>query len=375
MTNKNRNGRWIAGGALAVGVLGLGAVRIVSAQSASAQTTDGTGGAAGTAATATSTSSPGSAGGDIKVYVAQLFGANGTGATGTARFVIDGDQFQATVDGQGLDPGIKHAMHIHAGATCPTLADDKNGDGFVDAQEGAAADGGILIPLDGDLNSQNAGQNFTPTASADGTVFFAGSGRYSTMQQDLRGNGAISPATGLTRLRDGEDLALETRTVEIHGINQTLPNTVAGLDGLKNNEALTVACGTIVQISGAAGTATPSSTASGGATLTETATATATPTPTASGGAAGGGTATPTETATATATPTTTASGGAAATESPTATPSAGETATATATPEAGASPTEPPSPGETASPSPSPSPSQSFASGSTNSTTTASGG
>ena len=347
MKNHNKNGRWIAGGALAVGVLGLGAVRIVAAQSVSAQATGGTGSAAGTAATtATSTSTPGIAN-EPKVYVAQLFGANGTGVTGTARFVIDGDQFQASVEGQGLDPGIKHEMHIHAGATCPTVADDKNGDGYVDAEEGAAAAGGILIPLDGDLNSQNAGRIFAPTASADGSLFYAGSGRYSTMLQDLRGSGAINPATGQTKLRDSEDLALETRTVEIHGINQTLPNTVAGLDGLKGNEALPVACGTIVQISGAAGTATPTSTASGGATPTETATAT----------------------------PTTTASGGAAATESPTesptATPSAGESGTST--PAAGESPAATPSAGETASPSPSPS--QSFASGSINSATTANTG
>ncbi|MHA7142054.1 MULTISPECIES: CHRD domain-containing protein [unclassified Arthrobacter] len=98
-----------------------------------------------------------------------------SGTTGTATFAMDIDDKTATVNlqvsGLGetfMDAPYPHVQHIHGGAqgTCPTMADDADGDGILSTTEGAAAYGGIQTTLgtSGDtspaagLNLELAGQ-------------------------------------------------------------------------------------------------------------------------------------------------------------------------------------------------------------------------
>lgn len=82
-------------------------------------------------------------------YQATLGALNESGVSGTGMVTLAGDQATVTVDASGLLAGSPHAQHFHIGAmgTCPTDADDANGDGFVSVTEGAEEYGAIGTSL------------------------------------------------------------------------------------------------------------------------------------------------------------------------------------------------------------------------------------
>ncbi|WP_108662417.1 calcium-binding protein [Acuticoccus kandeliae] len=108
------------------------------------------------------------------VYVTDLTGLNQSGATGTAYLLRNGDSLTVAVAAQGMTPNEAHFQHIHgtfggdgspSDAMTPTLAQDTDGDGYVEVSEGAATYGDILIPL-----VDEAGD--APVADANGNVYF-----------------------------------------------------------------------------------------------------------------------------------------------------------------------------------------------------------
>lgn len=165
--------------------------------------------------------------------------------TGTAEFTIDGDTFRAKVMVNGA-PMALHAQHVHAGAACPTLEADTNGDGFIDVVEGVPTYGPILIPLDGDLSSQDAGGSEFPSGSS---YEYQQETSYAAMLGDLN---LPDPDTedAVTKL-NGELLNLEGRHVIIHGVmeSEDLPESVASIADLPNHVTLPIACGVIEQVS------------------------------------------------------------------------------------------------------------------------------
>jgi hypothetical protein len=82
-------------------------------------------------------------------YQATLGAVNGSGVTGTGMVTLDGNTATVTIDASGLLAGAPHAQHFHFGAagTCPTQADDANGDGFVAVTEAASRYGAIGTSL------------------------------------------------------------------------------------------------------------------------------------------------------------------------------------------------------------------------------------
>lgn len=93
-------------------------------------------------------------------FIADLAPLNGSGVTGTASFTLSDDLTQLTVAiiASGLTPNMNHPGHIHGRFTpsgqprdsvSPTLAQDTDGDGFIEVAEGAAAYGPIILPLSG----------------------------------------------------------------------------------------------------------------------------------------------------------------------------------------------------------------------------------
>ena len=164
-------------------------------------------------------------------YRADLAALNGSGVSGTATFTTeDGGDFTADVDASGLADGQVHPQHIHAAGACPTSAADTSGDGLVDLGEGAAAYGSPIIPLDDDL--------------ADGMA--------NTFPSGASINYSQSTALGTIQdLLDPESLALDTRTVVLHGAHVLNGQIVAG--GTTNAQyvaTLPVACGPIELTSG-----------------------------------------------------------------------------------------------------------------------------
>ncbi|CAN5790875.1 hypothetical protein BH20ACT6_BH20ACT6_04020 [soil metagenome] len=66
---------------------------------------------------------------------------NSSGASGTATVTANDDgSLSVDITGSGFTPGMQHAQHIHGDTkgdfTCPTAADDKDGDGFLTVEEG-----------------------------------------------------------------------------------------------------------------------------------------------------------------------------------------------------------------------------------------------
>lgn len=184
---------------------------------------------------------------DREVFRAVLQPLNaqvGGNVVGTATFVIDDGQLTASVEATGLDP-VLHPQHIHAANQCPTAAADANNDGFIDVVEGVPSYGPILVPLDGDLSSQPAGQ---PDGFPQGqTIDYTESVSLSALLADLRAPDP-DPNDPVAKLGANEELNLEGRHVVVHGVMEDLPNTVASIGGLPAKVTLPVACGTIVRV-------------------------------------------------------------------------------------------------------------------------------
>lgn len=92
-------------------------------------------------------------------------------ASGTANLELDGNRLTVEITAVNLKANALHPQHIHGfgkgtgkkqDATCPTIAQDDDGDGFVSVPEGADTYGPILLPLEP-----------FPTADSAGTVTFS----------------------------------------------------------------------------------------------------------------------------------------------------------------------------------------------------------
>ncbi len=89
-------------------------------------------------------------------YQASLGTLNQSGVTGTGMVTLDGNTATVMIEASGLLAGAPHAQHFHIGAlgTCPTDADNKDGDAFLSTTEGSFAYGAIgsSLTLDGDTS-------------------------------------------------------------------------------------------------------------------------------------------------------------------------------------------------------------------------------
>lgn len=93
-------------------------------------------------------------------YQADLGALNDSGVSGTGMVSFDGDQATVTIKTSGLLAGAPHAQHFHLGAegTCPTMANDTDGDGIVSTPEAKANYGAIKASLttEGDTSPDSA---------------------------------------------------------------------------------------------------------------------------------------------------------------------------------------------------------------------------
>ncbi len=176
---------------------------------------------------------------DLK-YNGEFQSLNSSGVSGIVDVTSDDveDRFEVSVEAGGLAVEITHAQHIHAAGECPTMADDANGDGFLDVVEGLPSYGGILIPLDSDLDNQEAGE--FPTADATGVVDYRGTNTLTGLLEGIRGDDADI----FVELDENEMVVPETRTVVLHGValGTSLPESVASIGGLPADATLPVAC-------------------------------------------------------------------------------------------------------------------------------------
>lgn len=183
-----------------------------------------------------------------KFYTTTFTTLNGSGVTGEAiiGFDVDTGRITVAISAAGLEPNQIHIQHIHGfpdgtDAQTPTLAQDLDGDGFIELGEGAPSYGPILLNLATDHANGSGGDNGHshgdvsgfPTAP-NGTIYFVES-------YDL-------PAGMLT-----SDPMLALREIVIHGLSVEAgpgAGTMGEIDGTAGYKlVLPVASGELEQVS------------------------------------------------------------------------------------------------------------------------------
>lgn len=122
-------------------------------------------------------SGPAAADTTVKAKITQV---NKSGASGTATLTATDDgRLTVEIHTKGLVPGQPHAQHIHGSVgghthfMCPTLANDKDGDGILTNEEAVGEYGAIYFPLTtrGDVSAASAlALDRMPVADANGNL-------------------------------------------------------------------------------------------------------------------------------------------------------------------------------------------------------------
>ncbi len=137
-----------------------------------------------------------------------------------------------------------HQQNIYLGNRCPTMTDDTNNDGVIDILEANQVLGSIILPLDGDLNSQMSGINTYPVGNLYGSYFYEKEARYSYVLRDLKSIDQ-NPNDNITKLGRNQNLILKGKAVLIQGVGShlLLPETVVTFGNRQNFQTLPIACG------------------------------------------------------------------------------------------------------------------------------------
>ena len=142
---------------------------------------------------------------------------------------------------------VIHAQNVRQGRRCPTINDDQNHDGIIDALEGEAVYGPILFPLDGDLSTQSSHDGEFPIGDVYGNYIYSRVAKFSEFIADLRSE---PTSEGYLKLKAKEALRIEGRAVVVQGIDQAadLPATVRSTGRASPYQALPIVCGIIGKV-------------------------------------------------------------------------------------------------------------------------------
>lgn len=138
---------------------------------------------------------------------------------------------------------------IHVGERCPNLNDDQNGDGVLDEQETIAVIGHVIIPLDGDLNSQWLGANSYPLSDHFGSYYYNQVASWEKTLADLWDED-INDQDQLIKIQAPTLPKFEGRIAMIKGISPkiSLPDTTGILSPKAVHATLPVLCGVFKKI-------------------------------------------------------------------------------------------------------------------------------
>lgn len=142
-----------------------------------------------------------------RTFMANLQPLNNSGVSGTATITVDANVLTVEVKASGLEPNLPHPQHIHGfmadnrNSTCPTPADDTNGDGFVDLVEGLPSYGPVLLDLYLPIDE-------FPVADAEGNIHYTRTFNLGETEFEEEG-----------KVIDYKDLKpLQNRVIVLHGL-------------------------------------------------------------------------------------------------------------------------------------------------------------
>lgn len=156
------------------------------------------------------------------------------------------EEFIMDVRLTGGGSNVIHEQYVRIGERCPTLDDDLNQDGFIDAIEGEAVYGKVFIPLDGDVTTQAGHDGEFPLSDQYGNYLYERVANFSEFMKDLRG----PLDENYIKLKPEELFTMDGKVVVIHGIEEgvTLPPTVKASSGRTSHQILPIACGLIRKV-------------------------------------------------------------------------------------------------------------------------------
>jgi len=179
--------------------------------------------------------------------------ANGGDVSGEAVITVSGDEMTIEIDIDGAAPTIQHWQHFHGfadsdqAATCPTMDDDANGDGYVDLIETEAKAGTTMVPFSDDPVSMDIPKAIYPTADADGSYRYEQTVSLSALED------------AFSKQFDGQQLDLGKRVIFIHTVpgDTELPDSVQSLGDIPAQVTLPIACGQLESLDAGTPAATP----------------------------------------------------------------------------------------------------------------------
>jgi hypothetical protein len=152
-----------------------------------------------------------------------------------AKIQVIADQISIGLKVIDSPPMTTHSQFIHNSTECPAEIDDVNGDGFIDPMEASSVLNEVLIPLDGNLNSQEEGTAQFPISNSIGAYTYFQEGILSSLLEDL------------SMLGHDQELKLEGKVMVIYGIPEDtyLPGSIQNIGTTSDRAALPIACGKI----------------------------------------------------------------------------------------------------------------------------------
>lgn len=169
------------------------------------------------------------------------------GTIGSAGLHRSSDIFKAFVKIYIGEKGVIHRQTIHHGSRCPTIQDDINGDGYIDYREAHFVVGNVIMPLDGDLDSQWGGIGSYPAGNGmAGGYFYERTASFSRMFEDLR-DVDQNTLDEMDKLPYNQGLTFHKKVVLIQGVSSymNLPESVNTVPGLTKHRSLPIACGVL----------------------------------------------------------------------------------------------------------------------------------
>ena len=165
---------------------------------------------------------------------------------GKAKIQIIADKISVSVEITDSPSKAIHSQFIYTASECPTEVHDINNDGFIDQVEASKVLGSILVPLDGNLNSQDQGEAHFPWSDGLGNYDYYQEGNFSSMLADLTAPD-LNLQDQVIKLIPGEALKLHGKVIVIEGVSEDvyLPGSIQSIDANSDRKSLPIACGII----------------------------------------------------------------------------------------------------------------------------------